>query len=329
MEIQAFGYLGVGSSDLDDWTTFATRGVGMQVVDRAGSMRAFRMDDRKQRLFIDRAIAPGTQVFGWEVTNAAALDSLAARLDRAGVAVRHENAALADERCVAGLISFADPAGNRLEAFHGAGIADTPFKPGRDVSGFRTGPQGMGHTLLMVPDVDAALAFYKDLLGFRISDFILSPVKAYFMHVNPRHHSVALVGAPVRAMHHLLVEYFQLDDVGQGYDLVQPTPEKIAVTLGRHSNDLMTSYYMRTPSEILVECGWGGREVDDSPPVQLESAASFWGHKGLFEDIGAPPPPSDAPPKISGRAPVQVIDGNYERMSGVCPWWDGMRGQGR
>ena len=30
-------------------------------------MRAFRMDDRKQRLFVDRAIEPGTQVFGWEV----------------------------------------------------------------------------------------------------------------------------------------------------------------------------------------------------------------------------------------------------------------------
>jgi hypothetical protein len=22
------------------------------------------------------------------------------------------------------------------------------------------------------------------------------------------------------------------------------------------------------------------------------------------------------------RRPVQVLDGNYERMSGVCPWWD-------
>src|SRR5437868_3817973 len=144
MEIQAFGYLGVGSSNLDDWATFATSSIGVQSVDRASSMRAFRMDDRKQRLFIDRAIEPGTQIFGWEVANAAALDLLAARLDGAGVAVKREPAALADERRVAGLISFADPAGNRLEAFHGAHIAEATFKPSRDVSGFRTGPQGMG-----------------------------------------------------------------------------------------------------------------------------------------------------------------------------------------
>lgn len=325
MEIQAFGYLGVGASNLDDWAAFATSNVGMQAVDRASSMRAFRMDDRKQRLFIDRAVEPGAQVFGWEVANAAALDLLAARLEAAGVAVKREPTALADQRCVTDLISFADPAGNRLEAFHGAQVADTVFKPGRDVSGFRTGPQGMGHTLLTFPDIDAALAFYKDLLGFRISDFMVAPLKAYFMHVNARHHSVALVAAPVRSMHHLLVEYYQLDDVGQGYDLLQSTPEQIVATLGRHPNDLMTSYYMHTPSDIYVECGWGGREVDDvTPPVEMTNLGSFWGHKGLFEDIGAPTPRAE-----TRRAPVQVMEGNYERMVGTCPWWDAIRGKTR
>jgi 2,3-dihydroxybiphenyl 1,2-dioxygenase len=325
MEIQAFGYLGVSSSNFDDWTTFATSNMGMQPVDRAKTMRAFRMDDRKQRLFVDRAIEPGTQVFGWEVADAKALEQLAARLEAAGVAVQSEPGALADQRCVSGLISFSDPAGNRLEAFHGAKIADTPFKPGRDISGFRTGPQGMGHVLLTFPDITSALAFYKDLLGFRISDFMIAPVTAYFMHVNSRHHSVALVGAPVRGMHHLMVEYYHLDDVGQGYDLLHATPEKIVATLGRHPNDLVTSYYMRTPSEIYVECGWGGKEVDDvAPPVEMTSIGSLWGHKGLFEDIGAPA--SAEPDAVTNRAPVQVMDGNYERMSGVCPWWDRTRG---
>ena len=129
---------------------------------------------------------------------------------------------------MSGLISFADPAGNRLEAFHGAHIADTAFKASRDVSGFRTGPQGMGHTLLTFPDVDAALAFYKDLLGFRISDFMVAPLKAYFMHVNARHHSVALVAAPVRSMHGTCSSStISSTMVGQGYDLLQSTPEKI------------------------------------------------------------------------------------------------------
>jgi hypothetical protein len=36
-----------------------------------------------------------------------------------------------------------------------------------------------------------------------------------------------------------------------------------------------------------------------------------------------PPPPMPAPEP--DRAPLQVIDGNYERMSGVCPWWDAVK----
>jgi hypothetical protein len=25
---------------------------------------------------------------------------------------------------------------------------------------------------------------------------------------------------------------------------------------------------------------------------------------------------------------LQVIEGNYHRMAGVCPWWDAMSGRG-
>ena len=331
MEIQALGYLAVGSPKLEDWRAFATSRVGMQEVDRGGGMWAFRMDDRKQRLIVDAGIAAGEQVFGWEVADAAALDALAARLERAGVPLRREPATLADARWVGGLISFVDPAGNRLEAFHGAAIADAPFRPGRDNGGFRTGPQGMGHVLLAVPQIDQALMFYRDLLGFRISDFIRTPVAAYFLHVNPRHHSLALVEAPHRAAHHLMVEFFSLDDVGQGYDIALGEPGRVAVTLGRHANDLMTSFYMRTPSPILIECGWGGREVDDAAwrPLEMTTVGSYWGHRGLFQSLGDDPSagqtPPLMPPPVARRAPLQVIDGNYQRMNGVCPWWDQMR----
>ena len=56
----------------------------------------------------------------------------------------------------------------------------------------------------------------------------------------------------------------------------------------------------------------------------MTNLGSFWGHKGLFEDLGAPVPPVE-----TRRAPVQVMEGNYERMAGTCPWWDAMRGKTR
>jgi len=328
MTVMGMGYFWVGTDKIDDWTSLAGGQLGLQQVDRGGAMRAFRMDDRKQRVIFDGGMPDGTQFFGWEVADAAALNALAGKLENAGVAVVRESAAVADQRCVAEVVSFRDPAGNRVEAFHGAQIADEPFKGGRTTGGFRAGAQGVGHAVLMVLDIAAALHFYRDLLGFKITDFMGPPVNLYFMHVNSRHHSLAIAQGSSARMHHLMMEFFSLDDVGQSYDLAQGDG-RVAVKLGRHSNDFMTSFYMRTPSKFLIEHGWGGREVGaDWTPAELKSAGSFWGHQGLFESLGEAPPPPDAPPMPApdpSWAPLQVIEGNYAPMSGVCPWWDSLK----
>jgi 2,3-dihydroxybiphenyl 1,2-dioxygenase len=328
MTVQAMGYFWVGTDKLDDWTSLATGQLGLQQVDRGGAMRAFRMDDRKQRVIFDGGMPAGQQFFGWEVADSAALTMLAAKLENAGVPVTRETAAMADQRCVAEVISFRDPAGNRAEAFHGAQIAGEPFKGARTTGGFRAGAHGVGHAVLMVPDIDAALTFYRDLLGFKISDFMGPPVNLYFMHVNSRHHSLAIAQGSSARMHHLMMEFFSLDDVGQSYDIAQ-NEDRVAVKFGRHPNDFMTSFYMRTPSKFLIEHGWGGREVDpDWKPIELMSVGSFWGHQGLFETLGEGPPPPDAPQMPAPEpnwAPLQVIDGNHNRMSGVCPWWDALK----
>ena len=52
MALASLGYIGVRSTRTDDWKTFATDLLGMQQVDAGGAVRAFRMDDRKQRLIV-------------------------------------------------------------------------------------------------------------------------------------------------------------------------------------------------------------------------------------------------------------------------------------
>jgi 2,3-dihydroxybiphenyl 1,2-dioxygenase len=326
MAIQALGYAGFGSAALEDWRQFGTGLVGLQAVERGASLLAFRMDDRKQRIVIDRALPEGTRFFGWEVADAAALDALAARLEAAGVEVTAEPQTSADARRVRALISFHDPAGNRLEAFYGAEIDDTPFRPGRSISGFRTGPLGLGHAVLTVENIDTVMPFYVDLLGFGLSDYMQKPFRAYFFHINARHHSLALIETGKNGMHHLMVELFSLDDVGQSYD-VALSQERVNVTLGRHTNDLMTSFYAKTPSSFMVECGWGGREIDPSTwrPFEMQDGPSLWGH----ERVWLPPTEREVAREMRMRAaaaglraPVQVMDGNYRLLSGTCPWWD-------
>jgi len=330
MALQALGYVGFGSADLDGWRQFGTGLVGLQAVERSASLLAFRMDDRKQRIVIDRSMPDGGRFFGWEAADAAALDALAARLEAAKIEVTAEPQTLADNRRVRGLISFHDPAGNRLEAFHGAEIADTPFSPGRSISGFRTGPLGVGHVVLTVDHIDPMMRFYVDVLGFALSDYIEKPFRAYFFHVNARHHSLALIETGKNGMHHLMVEMFSLDDVGQAYDIASSEPERVNVTLGRHTNDLMTSFYAKTPSSFMVECGWGGRDIEPRTwkPFEMKAGPSLWGH----ERVWLPPTDREVAREMrmkaaadGMRAPVQVMDGNYQLLAGTCPWWDGVK----
>ncbi|MFL6799628.1 MAG: VOC family protein [Xanthobacteraceae bacterium] len=330
MDIQGLGYVGIRAKSLEDWTSFGTRFLGMELIDKSAKTLALRMDDRKQRVVVSEDGGEGVGFFGWEVADAAALDRVAAKIETAGVAVARGTRALAQERRVKDLVVLSDPLGNRLEIFHGPESSSEPFKPGRSISGFRTGPLGMGHAVLHVKDINDAVPFYRDVLGFRLSDYMTRPFNAYFFHANPRHHSVAFIETGRNATHHLMVELYNLDDVGQCYDLALTEPDKlIGVTLGRHINDEVTSFYANSPSNFMFEYGWGGRviDVESWQSEEVTWGPSMWGHDRMWM---TPEKRAEArairiDAAATGlRKPLNVIEGNYKLAPGVCPWWDGM-----
>ncbi len=284
LDISSLGYVAVGTDRLAEWTDYATGLIGLQRVDGSRVQTAFRMDDRKQRLVVSTEVSDDIAFIGWEVPSPDALERVAARLDDAGIAVHAAPRAVCGQRFVGRMIWCHDPEGNRLEFFCEPEITDDPFVPGRAISGFKTGPFGMGHAVLKTPNVEALVPFYRDILGFRVSDYALSPIPLFFFHVNERHHSFAMVGTDVRGLHHLMLEYCSLDDVGQGYDLAQLEEGRISQTLGRHTNDYMTSYYTHTPSGFFIESGHGGRliDMDAWEPHETDCGPSFWGHERLY-----------------------------------------------
>jgi len=329
---QSLGYVGLRAKDLGDWASYGSGLLGLQRIDKSRSTLAFRMDDRKQRIIVDADGGEGIGFFGWEVADAAALDALAARLDNVEVKVAHGARALADERHVKDLIVLSDPQGNRLEIFHGAETASEPFKPGRSISGFRTGPLGLGHVVLNVDTaetIERMTSFYRDTLGFRLTDYYSQPFIARFLHLNPRHHSLAFVQSGRNTVHHVMMELFSFDDVGQGYDLAL-NENRVAVTLGRHTSDYITSFYSFTPSAFMVEYGWGARliDVDTWQAYERKEGPSMWGHdRGWLsaEDQARARALRLKNAADGFRRPVQVLEGNYQVMPGVCPWWDSIK----
>ncbi|HBZ72441.1 MAG TPA: glyoxalase, partial [Deltaproteobacteria bacterium] len=59
-----------------------------------------------------------------------------------------------------------DPFGFRHELAWGQLARPSSFRPGRAISGFVTGRGGLGHAVLIVPDLERAQAFYTGVLGF-------------------------------------------------------------------------------------------------------------------------------------------------------------------
>jgi 2,3-dihydroxyethylbenzene 1,2-dioxygenase len=43
------------------------------------------------------------------------------------------------------------------------------------------------------------------------------------------------------------------------HDLVKASKYPVMISLGKHANDRMFSFYVASPSGFLIEIGWGGR----------------------------------------------------------------------
>lgn len=289
MSVRSLGYLVFGAADIDAWRRYATDILGAQVEDDAAGGLRLRVDSRAFRIAIEPSPLDDILAAGWEVGSAAELDRLVATLTAAGVAVSIDPARAA-RRGVCALARFADPAGVESELFWGATERhERPFHSPAGVSGFVTGAEGLGHIVVAAADPPAMQAFYADLLGFRLSDYIDMPmgpdliIPVTFMHCNARHHSIAFAPAPPpKKLLHFMLQTRNFDDVGFALDRVGTHGVELSLTLGRHINDQMVSFYAYTPSGFEVEYGWGAREIDDATWLPgRHDRISIWGHRFL------------------------------------------------
>jgi len=291
--IRSLGYLRIESADVAAWREFGVRILGM-VEGRGPEEGALylRMDDFPARLVIVPGARERLLASGWEVAGAGELAAVGHALADAGVAVKAATPEELAGRRVREMLRFDDPAGNAIEVFCGAALEHRPAVSPYG-NQFVTGDMGLGHVVLPVAGAaDAALAFYTGVLGFRQRDSMRMPAEfvggapgdppAWFRFLGccPRHHSLALAPMPAEAgIVHLMIEVAALDDVGRALDRCARRGAPLSASLGRHANDLMVSFYVRTPGGFDIEYGTDGLRVDDATWVSRESTAvSLWGH---------------------------------------------------
>ena len=299
--IRELAYIGVASPRYEEWLTYGTEVLGCGLAPRGedGAVR-LRVDDAVHRITIRPGDRDELLYTGWAFANEVELATYLDRLRLAGVDVTPGTAEECRDRGVAELAWVTDPWGARHEFVSGQHRRPGTFWPGRQLSGFVAEDFGLGHVVLIVPDLAEANSFYGDILGFTLSDRVDEEfMKVRFYHCNGRHHSLAVAQVPGKiGFNHLMLEVKSLDDVGTGLDLAKQAGVPVLRGLGRHTNDLMTSFYMLTPSSFQIEYGFGGIVVDDLTWVAATNdRPSLWGHElteagrttapGILHDVAA------------------------------------------
>ncbi|MGW4740265.1 VOC family protein [Nocardia xishanensis] len=287
--ISSLGYVKVAVSDPHAWRTFAFDVMGFAEGSGPDPDAIYlRMDERGARLVLVPGDTDKVLAVGWEVRDHRALAAARDAVRAAGIEVATLSVEEADTRRVEEAIAFTDPAGTPVEVFHGPVLDHSPVVT-QHGNRFVTEGLGLGHVVLPVPDLDVAFRFYTDVLGFLPRGAFrlptppeYGPMRVRFLGVNQRHHSLALIpsgGKEGSGLVHIMVEVDRLDDVGRALDRVGKAGYHLSSTLGRHTNDKMISFYVRTPGGWDLEYGTEGLLVDESTYTAEEiTADSYWGH---------------------------------------------------
>ena len=293
--VEGLSYIAASCSDLSEWKAYGTEVLGFEVSpDSNDRLLYLRADESHHRLAVWADGKDDVSNIGWRVADPAALEKAGAALENVGVSVTRGTGEEAADRHVLEFIHFICPHSDvRMELVYGHEDIFTPrFRPTRDLAGFLMGPEGMGHVVLYAPDVKAAAEFYKNVLGFGVTDYAMIPNVGYFaafLHCNTRHHSLAFMtipGAP-RKIQHVMFETVSMDDVGLTFDLCKQK-DIVSTTPGRHHNDRVFSHYFRNPSGWHFEFGWAPRSIDPDnwTTERYGLRPGFaWGHDGLMDMV--------------------------------------------
>lgn len=292
------GYVRIWEADLPQWQQFAADALGMMSERDGDSRLLIRMDDWVGRFIVEEgraSFAPGSGslvpnvAIGWECTSEEAWASARRAIDDSGVHTEDGNGPTAWCR---DWFACTDPSGFRCEFFYG-GKRDpaSQFVSPRGVS-FVTGEQGMGHVLLFASACAKSLDFYSRALGFQVREAKSADdgtLRTVFLSPNQREHSLALLSTEEASrVGHVLIEVSDIDAVGRAMDRCMDGLALMTVSLGRHWNDQMISFYLRTPSGFDIEYGFGGRKVAAERWSRGEQGgtglSSTWGHRRIGPD---------------------------------------------
>ena len=159
----------------------------------------------------------------------------------------------------------------------------------------------IGHVVLNVTDLDAAVRFYTEVLGLGVSDRYpdsMVPGGMVFLHVGTDHHGVALVGGAARqdksSLNHFAFEVGSLDEVFRARTWLSQQGVKLHFE-GRRRAGCQIAIEFQDPDGNNLEIYWN---IDQIGTTGGSRPASEWRPARSLEDAVANPVPGQRLPEV-------------------------------
>lgn len=256
IELTDIAYVRSGVADLDGAVDFATRIVGLQLMDGGEpGVAHLRADPRHHCLALVEGPS-GVIASGFRVRDDDALALAETELETRGITVARGDAAQCRSRRVRAFVGFDDPFGNRIELTTGQQTIARPVEYGR-----RAGITEFGHLCLDAPDVAEAYRFWSTTFNARVSDWIGDA--ACLMRIDPVHHKLAVFQGEHAGLCHMNFQVAEIDDVFRNWHHLLDHGVEIEMGPGRHPQSGAVFLYFLGPEGFTYEYSFGVREIHD------------------------------------------------------------------
>lgn len=268
-------YIGYGVADFDAEAAYYSQKWGLEQLPSADGMAWFKTQghDEHHVVRLRKSDENRVDVIALAAESRGDIDALATRVAAAGAQIVHGPRELTTPGGGYGF-HFFSPDGIQLEI-----SSDVARGTCRQLKRWDGVPVKISHIVLHSPDHKALAAFFCDVLGFKISDWLGDFM--CFLRCNSAHHRIALLPGPA-CLNHVAYDMLTVDDVMRGIHRLKQQGVNIGWGPGRHTAGNNTFSYFTTPSGFVTEFTSDLEEVDfesREPTVYTPSAMVMdqWG----------------------------------------------------
>jgi len=247
------GYVALNVTDVPRARAWYESMVGLQFNRLGADAEVYlRADADHHSLVLYQGDRPGLKRVGWQLESDAQIEVLTGVLDRHGIAWRALGAGECEAIGMRHTIRMTEPITGTTLDFFGSGMKQmtAPFLP--TVAKL----QYLCHIGIGASRYREAVAFYREVLNFRMSDEIDGRISLMRCFPNPLHHSLALAATPGNTLHHVNFMVADEDDIAQARARFAANNVPI-VWDGRHPPSGNTFLFFRDPDGLPVEYGHG------------------------------------------------------------------------